>query len=92
MTRPDDEQEWEPELQDEVYDEVHDEVFDEDDDPGGDQLPCPSCGAPVYDDTDRCPHCGDWIMPLASAARSKSWVWIVAAVLVVIAMLCWIFG
>ena len=88
MTRPDDEREWEPEPQDEVYDEVS----DEDDDPGGDQLPCPSCGAPVYDDTDRCPRCGDWIMPLASAARSKSRVWIVGGVLLVIAVLCWSFG
>ena len=62
---------------------------DQDYDPDGDQLPCPSCGAMVYDDTDRCPHCGDWIMPLAASARSGRTIWIIAAVLAIIGMLLW---
>ena len=63
--------------------------LDDDHDPDADQLPCPSCGAMFYDDTDRCPHCGDWIMPLAASARSKSRIWIIAAILAVIGMLIW---
>ncbi|MCP4248024.1 MAG: hypothetical protein GY778_13335 [bacterium] len=55
-----------------------------------DQLPCPACGAMVYDDTDRCPHCGDWIMPLAAAAGRKSRLWIAVVVLMIIALLTWI--
>ena len=81
MSWQDEDREWESELEG--------EIFDQDDDPEGDQLPCPSCGAMIYDDTDRCPHCGDWVMPLASAARGKSWVWIVAAILAVIALILW---
>ena len=76
MSFEDGEPEWSPD-------------FEDDDEPEDDQLPCPSCGAMVYDDTDRCPHCGDWIMPLASAAGRKSRLWIVAAILVIIAMVIW---
>ena len=50
-------------------------------------LPCPSCGAEVYEETQRCPHCGDWIMPLAASSRRKSTLWIVAAILMLLAIL-----
>ena len=33
------------------------------DDGIGEELPCPSCGEPVYEDTDVCRHCGDFITP-----------------------------
>ncbi|HUU83671.1 MAG TPA: hypothetical protein VM243_09225 [Phycisphaerae bacterium] len=72
----DEEQDWTPDL-------------DEEQDSEADQLPCPSCGAMVYDDTDRCPHCGDWIMPLSASAGSRSGIWIVAALLAIIGLLVW---
>jgi hypothetical protein len=89
MTGTDDERGWDSDLEDHGA-----PGFDEDglveSDPEGDLLPCPCCGAMVYDDSERCPHCGDWIMPLASTARGKSRVWILAAVLAIIALLLWI--
>jgi hypothetical protein len=63
---------------------------DVDDDPEHDQLSCPSCGQMVFDDTDRCPHCGDWVMPMAAAASSRSnWIWWTALVLVVVLIITW---
>ena len=59
VTLQDDDQEWQAEF-DEFRDD-HPEV-----------LPCPSCGAEVHEETQRCPHCGDWIMPLAASARNRS--------------------
>jgi predicted RNA-binding Zn-ribbon protein involved in translation (DUF1610 family) len=79
LTAYDDEHEWEAESDDYA-----------DDEPEGDQLPCPSCGEMVYDDTDRCPHCGDWIMPLEASTSRKSTLWIIGAVLALIGLLIWI--
>ena len=62
---------------------------DYDDDPAGDQIPCPACGNMIYDDTDKCPHCGEWIMPLASHARMPAWIRLTAAI-VAVAFLLWI--
>jgi hypothetical protein len=61
--------------------------FDLEEDGGGEDgedetLDCPSCGRAVYEDTDRCPHCGDWIMPLAAAGRPV-WMRMVAAIVVI---------
>ena len=74
MTFQDDDQEWQAEF--EEFQDDHPEV-----------LPCPSCGAEVYEETQRCPHCGEWIMPLATSARRKSRWWIIAAVLALIAIM-----
>jgi len=65
------------------------------DDPEDDQLPCPSCGRMIFDDADRCPYCGDWIMPLAAATACGrgTWVWWTALVLAVVLLITWgLFG
>lgn len=66
--------------------EFDEEFHDSDDASSADLLPCPSCGQMVFDDTDKCPYCGDWIMPIAAAGRSGLWIRIVGA-LVVLALL-----
>lgn len=55
-----------------------------DDEMGGDVVPCPSCGREVYEDAERCPHCGDWITPRAGGPLP--WVWVVAALLALAGM------
>ena len=70
MTGFDDSGEWEPE----------DWGADRDDDV--EELACPSCGASVYEETQQCPHCGDWITPLAASARTPTWIRVVGGVLV----------
>ena len=46
---------------------------------GADTLPCPNCRREIYEDSDQCPHCGCWVLPLASGARSHHWLWTLAA-------------
>ena len=47
-------------------------------------MECPSCGAPVIEDAEKCPACGDWITPIEpSGAFSKKW-WIAVAVLIML--------
>lgn len=62
-----------------------DDEYELDNDDQGDdsseQLPCPACGASVYEEAEQCPHCGDWINPRRSAARHRPWVWITAVIL-----------
>jgi hypothetical protein len=70
----DDDHEWQEEL--EEFEKAEPEV-----------LPCPSCGQDVYEESERCPHCGDWVMPLAASACTRSSVWIIAAILALIAIL-----
>ena len=77
-----DQQEW-AEESDWVADDA------DEDDPEGDLLPCPSCGEMIYDDTDRCPYCGNWVMPMAAASSRRSRVWLVAVILVIISFLVW---
>ena len=54
---------------------VHDDLLDEEwiDDEGDDEddlLLCPSCRASVHEDTQQCPHCGDWITPIYPGERT----------------------
>ncbi len=63
---------------------------DDEDDPENDQLPCPSCGKMVYDDTDQCPHCGDWIVPLAGSDRRSRMILIVVVAVTLLGVLGWI--
>ncbi|MFQ5490164.1 MAG: hypothetical protein ACE5GE_05520 [Phycisphaerae bacterium] len=66
------------------------EGYDDEDDGAPEMLACPACGAMVYEETQQCPQCGDWIVPHAAAARRKSPLWIVAAVLALAGMLFWL--
>lgn len=61
-----------------------------DDEPA--ELECPSCGAPVLEDTQKCPACGDWITPShPSGAFSKKWWLALAILLMLLAMWRFIF-
>ena len=60
---------------------------DEDETP---TVPCPHCRRPVPDFADRCPYCGDWIVPSAGpSARHRPW-FIVLVVLALLIILAWI--
>ncbi len=68
------------------YDEYADEewVEDEEGDPEDDVLTCPSCHKSVHEDTQQCPHCGDWIVPVWPRKRGKGMIWFIAAGLVIL--------
>jgi ribosomal protein L37E len=47
------------------------EGWHDDDDPDdAETAPCPECGRPIHDLTDKCPACGYW---LSEADRSAMW-------------------
>jgi len=54
------------------------------------EMMCPACGGDVTEDTQKCPHCGDWITAVeareGSSLRSRRWVLVVAVLLMLLAM------
>ena len=36
-----------------------------------DTITCPSCGARIYEETQQCPHCGDWVVPRVTMGRRR---------------------
>jgi endogenous inhibitor of DNA gyrase (YacG/DUF329 family) len=59
----------------------------EDDD---ETVPCPYCGAEVYEDAERCPHCESYISREDAPARKPWWIaWGVFVCLLIV--LGWIF-
>ncbi|WP_435010818.1 zinc-ribbon domain-containing protein [Tundrisphaera lichenicola] len=50
-------------------------------------VPCPHCREPVYEDAERCPHCGRYLSR-EDAPYRKPW-WVVAGVLACLAMVFW---
>lgn len=70
MEREDD---WEAE--DWEADEWGSGDWDGDDDPDECTMPCPSCGADIYDDAERCPICGDYIVGSHASIWNERPVW-----------------
>jgi len=62
-------------------DNLHDDVI-YGDDTGVETLTCPSCGLQVYEDSEKCPYCGDWIIPLAAHSHRPAWVRWVGMILI----------
>lgn len=65
---------------------------DESDQDAGDEavqtLPCPRCGGEIYEDADRCPRCGEYVV---AGQRASGSLWrIVAAVMALLAVLLWL--
>jgi predicted nucleic acid-binding Zn ribbon protein len=70
---------WHEDEPDEEW--VGDDDLDSDED---DVLHCPSCGETVHEDTQQCPYCRDWITPVDRSGERKRWIWLVAAILLIL--------
>jgi len=75
---------------DEWFEEPDDELdendyLDEDDEPL--TLPCPECGADVYEDAVRCPACGYYITHPTSVWHGRPGWWILLGLLGVVALI-----
>ncbi len=53
-------------------------------------LPCPSCGAMIYEETEKCPYCGEWVTPRNAGQRMPWWVTI-GGIIAIVAFLFWVF-
>ena len=65
-----------------------DEEWVEDEDLGSDEddlFHCPSCRRVVHEDTQQCPYCREWITPVDRSGARNRWVWLVAAILLILA-------
>ena len=82
---------------DEPDDEPEDEGWSDDDleyvpDEGDDDptMPCPHCQEPVFDEAERCPHCGKYISTEDAPPSRKPWWIIIGALLCLFAVYLWI--
>jgi hypothetical protein len=44
-------------------------------------VPCPECGALIYEDASQCPHCSTYISPSTSVWQGRSLLWIALGLL-----------
>ncbi|HYV35251.1 MAG TPA: hypothetical protein VE988_06080 [Gemmataceae bacterium] len=66
---------------------------DHSDDPDGgvETLPCPFCKAPVYENTERCPHCENYLFYDGPSSPAKP-LWFLAGVVICLGVVIyWIF-
>lgn len=70
-----------------MEDDFVDDDWIEEDDDEDDLLICPNCRSEVHEDTQQCPHCGDWIIPIYPSETSKKMIWIIAVVLMITSMI-----
>lgn len=66
-----------------------DQAEDEADDDA--TLPCPACGAAMFEEADRCPACGDYVTPGGRPSARPPWV-ILTAIVCLVAAVWWIVG
>ena len=79
---------WTP---DAMFDDEYDEVVDEDVGEASDEdetLPCPHCGANVYEDAPQCPQCGNYITFSTNPWNGRPWWWIVFGMVGIAAAIC----
>lgn len=71
-----------------AWDDEADEesVEDEAEDSDADLLSCPSCRQAVHEDTQQCPHCGEWITPVDLSGRAQRWIWVAVVLLLILSM------
>ncbi len=70
-------------------DEFPDDLDDDDDSDLDDTtVPCPYCRVAVYDDAERCPHCGHYLSTEDAPSERKP-AWIILGVLASLAALLW---
>jgi predicted nucleic acid-binding Zn ribbon protein len=50
-----------------------------------DTVPCPYCGAPVYEDAERCPACENYLSEEDAPSRKPRWILWTAIVCLVVA-------
>ncbi|MEK6677220.1 MAG: hypothetical protein AABZ47_16400 [Planctomycetota bacterium] len=66
-----------------------DDHFEPDDDDLGDDdadevMSCPLCYKPVHEDTQQCPHCGEWIIPVEPTSGKR--LVLIFAILLMVAL------
>ncbi len=66
--------------------------FDEFGDSTVPTLPCPHCGAEIYEDAERCPHCEEYLSDEDVRPARKSWLIIIGTALCLYVVYHWLVG
>ena len=80
--------------EDHELDDLDDELPDESDTDDSDSVdtePCPFCRKPVYDRSDTCPSCGNFITHLDAPARKPLWFIAAVVICLIVMLVAWIF-
>lgn len=56
-----------------------------------DTVPCAHCGKGMYEDSERCPHCGNYASEEDAPSRTPTWI-VVTAIICLLIALTWAFG
>jgi len=67
------------------YDEYRDDDLDQYDDDFSETLPCPNCGKEIYEDAERCPYCGEYVVFTNSQWVGRPLWWILLGILGILA-------
>jgi len=67
---------------DDYYDDDH-----LDDDDSAELLPCPDCGESIYEEAERCPYCGSYVVHSTGPWQGKTWWWIAIGAAGVVAVI-----
>ena len=70
---------------DENFDDDFDEYPDDHSDDSTETVPCPECGAQVYEDAPQCPRCGNYITHDTRVWTGRPLWWIILGILGVLA-------
>jgi hypothetical protein len=73
----------EEELSDEEYPDETDADWDEEDET--ETFPCPVCGADVYEQSERCPMCGEYVSPSTSPLAGRSAAFVILGIVGIVA-------
>jgi hypothetical protein len=68
-------------------DSWQDEDWGFDDDESVDTFPCGNCGADVYEESEQCPHCGEWLTRNTSPLVGQPLWWQLIGLLGIIAVI-----
>lgn len=72
------------ELRDEEYPDESDDGYDDDDDEN-DTVICSNCGADVYEDSECCPKCGEFLTTNTSPLSGRSMLFVVLGIAGIVA-------
>lgn len=74
------------------YNEDGDDEDDFGDEGEAETIPCPYCRKPIFEESERCPSCGNYITEEDPGGSRHSW-WIIAGVILCLAVaLMWVLG
>ncbi|MFH1922080.1 MAG: hypothetical protein ABIP48_19615 [Planctomycetota bacterium] len=82
---------WFEEPDEELEDEEYSDALDLDDEASR-TVPCPACGADVYEDAVRCPACGDYLTHDTSIWSGRPGWWVLLGLLGVAALIAALSG